>query len=244
MNSFLIVIPGYNEEQNIAKVLTGILAQNLPADILVVDDGSLDKTAQIASSYPVTVISHPYNLGYGAALQTGYKYATAKGYQFVLQFDGDGQHDPINLVNLIAELQKGGVDIVIGSRYLEGGTSFQTGAAKKVGVQFFRRMIQTTTGLKISDPTSGLRGISAAVFNYYAVRDRFPADFPDADMLIEQIFRDYRIREIPAHMRHREAGVSMHAGLKPILYMMKVSLAICVVLLQSKLTKRGAKHAS
>jgi glycosyltransferase involved in cell wall biosynthesis len=238
MNQFLIIIPGYNEEENIAKVLQGILAQGLAADILVVNDGSLDQTAWIASQYPVTVVSHPYNLGYGAALQTGYKYATAKGYSFVLQFDGDGQHDPSNLKLLMNELEKGNVDIVIGSRYLEGGTSFKTGAAKQVGVQFFRRLIKVTTGQKVSDPTSGLRGISAKVFAYYAVRDRFPADFPDADILIQQILRKYRIREIPAHMRIREAGVSMHAGLKPLLYMMKISLAIFIVLLHHKLTKR------
>lgn len=238
MNQFLIIIPGYNEEQNIAKVLEGILAQHLAADILVLDDGSLDKTAEIASQYPVTVVSHPYNLGYGAALQTGYKYAVGKGYDYVLQFDGDGQHNPADLRNLMEELKQGDVDIVIGSRYLEGATTFKTGAAKQVGVRFFRRLIRMMTGLVVSDPTSGLRGISSKVFQFYAVRDRFPADFPDADILIQQILRKYRIREIPAHMRIREAGVSMHAGIKPLFYMMKISLSIFIVLLQHKLIKR------
>jgi glycosyltransferase involved in cell wall biosynthesis len=238
MNRFLIIIPAYNEQENIGKVLQGILALNLEADVLVVDDGSLDQTAMIADSYGVRVVSHPYNLGYGAALQTGYKYALGKGYPYVLQFDGDGQHDPVNLPMLMQELNKGDSDIVIGSRYMEGGTSFKSGVAKKVGVQFFRSLIHTLTGMRISDPTSGLRGVSHNVFGYYAIRDRFPADFPDADILIQQILRKYRIREIPAHMRIREAGVSMHGGIKPLFYMIKISLSIVIVLLQYKLAKR------
>jgi glycosyltransferase involved in cell wall biosynthesis len=238
MGRFLIIIPAYNEEQNIGKVLQGIKDLHLGVDILVVNDGSLDNTALVANSYGVAVVSHPYNLGYGAALQTGYKYATAKGYPYVLQFDGDGQHNPTDLPLLMQELSKGDVDIVMGSRYMEGATTFKAGAIKKLGVHFFRWLIRTLTKVKISDPTSGLRGVSSNVFHYYAVRDRFPADFPDADILIQQILRGHRVREVPAHMRIREVGVSMHAGIKPLFYMMKVLLAVLIVMLQYKLTKR------
>ncbi|BAU29707.1 glycosyl transferase family 2 [Aneurinibacillus soli] len=242
MNRFLIVIPSFNEEQNIGKVLQGLLAMKLKADILVVDDGSRDRTAMAASTYPVKVISHPYNLGYGAALQTGYKYATAKGYEFILQFDADDQHNPEDLKPIMQELERRDVDIVMGSRYLEGGSTFKIGPIKKFGVCFFHWLIKTLTGVKISDPTSGLRGISQSVFHYYSVSDRFPADFPDADILIQMILLEYRIREIPAHMRMREVGVSMHAGIKPLLYIMKVSLSIMTVLIQFKLTKKVSYH--
>ncbi|MGZ4107483.1 MAG: glycosyltransferase family 2 protein [Tumebacillaceae bacterium] len=235
---FLIIIPAYNEEENIGKVLQGIQQLRLPVDILVVNDGSWDNTALAASSYGVAVVSHPYNLGYGAALQTGYKYAMAKGYPFVMQFDGDGQHNPTDLPLLMQELKKGDVDIVIGSRYMEGATTFKSGAVKKLGVHFFRWLIRSLTKVKISDPTSGLRGVSSKVFHFYAIRDRFPADFPDADILIQQILREYRVREVPAHMRIREAGVSMHAGIKPLFYMMKVLLSVLIVMIQYKLTKK------
>jgi glycosyltransferase involved in cell wall biosynthesis len=235
---FLVIIPAFNEEQNLGAVLQGLLGIGIAADILVVNDGSLDNTAEVAARYPVTVISHPYNLGYGAALQTGYKYAVEKGYDYVLQFDADGQHSPTDLLLIMAELEKGDADILMGSRYLEGGTAFKSGAMKKLAVRFFRGLIRLFTGVKITDPTTGLRGLSKNVFQYYSVRDRFPADFPDADILIQMILRKYRIREVPAHMRIREAGESMHAGLKPILYMMKIMLAIFVVLLQYKMMKR------
>lgn len=238
MERSLIIIPAHNEEQNIGKVLQGILALHLPADILVIDDGSLDRTAQVAGAYSVAVVSHPYNLGYGAALQTGYKFATAKGYSYLMQFDGDGQHNPHDLLSLMREMETGDVDIVMGSRYLEGATTYKAGTVKKVGVHFFRWLIRTLTGVKITDPTSGLRAVSHRVFQYYAIRDRFPADFPDADILIQQILRDYCVREVPAHMRIREAGVSMHAGIKPLFYMMKVLLSVLVVLLQYKMTRR------
>lgn len=237
-HQFLVIIPAFNEEENLGGVLEGLLAQELPAHILVVDDGSLDRTAAVAARYPVKVISHPYNLGYGAALQTGYKYAVEKEYEYVLQFDADGQHNPEDLHRIIAELRKGDADILMGSRYLEGSTTFRSGPMKKMAVQYFRWLIRILTGVRVSDPTTGLRGISKRVFHYYAVRDRFPADFPDADILIQMILRKYRIREVPAHMRIREAGVSMHAGLKPLLYMMKIMLAIFVVMLQYKMMKR------
>ncbi len=242
MNSFLLIIPAYNEAENIGKVIEELLAFDLPIDILIVNDGSVDRTAEICAQYPVTVVSHPYNLGYGAALQSGYMYAYEKQYRFVLQFDADGQHHPGDLFRIIDELQTGEADIVIGSRYLAGGSSFHMGPVKRLGVQLFRWLIYSLTDTKISDPTSGLRGITEKVFRYYMKRDRFPADYPDADILIQMILRKYRIREIPANMRSREAGESMHAGLKPLLYLIKISLCILVVLLRHKLSKRVPIH--
>ncbi|HEU4962869.1 MAG TPA: glycosyltransferase family 2 protein [Bacilli bacterium] len=239
MNPYLVIIPAYNESNNIGSVLEGLLGLHLPLDILVVNDGSMDNTAEAASRYPVKVLSHPFNMGYGAALQTGFIYARDLGYEYVFQFDSDGQHNPQDIPVLMRELQTSGADIVMGSRFLEGSSPFALGAAKRLGMRYFRWLIHRLTRVKVSDPTSGLRGLSRPVFEYYAGRDRFPADFPDADILIQMILRQYRIAEIPAHMRQREEGVSMHAGIKPFFYMIKISLAIFLVLLGHKLNKAG-----
>jgi hypothetical protein len=233
MHRFLIVIPSYNEEKNIARVLEELLQLRLDADILVVNDGSADRTAGIARQYPVNIVSHPCNLGYGAALQTGYKYAVKIGYEYVLQFDADGQHNPLDLIDIMNEMDRGDVDIVMGSRYIERQV-YSAGAVKMTAVLFFRWLIYMLTKVKIADPTSGLRGITRRVFQYYAGRGRFPADFPDADMLIHMILRNYRIREIPAHMRERQAGLSMHAGLKPIFYIVKMTICILLVIIRSR----------
>lgn len=237
---FLIVIPSFNEEQSIGKVLTGLLDANLPADILVVNDGSRDDTEREALRYPVAVVSHPCNLGYGAALQTGYQYAQVHGYAYLIQFDADGQHDPADLPGIMDALTGGGADIVMGSRFLGERERFTTGIVKGAGIRFFRLLIKRLTGKRISDPTSGLRGVSRRVFSYYSGKDRFPADFPDADILIHQILMDFRIREVPVRMKHRETGISMHAGLKPILYMLQMLLSILIVMIRHKRTKKVA----
>lgn len=242
MNPFLIIIPAYNEGKNIGRVIEGLLGLRLRADILIINDGSVDETLEIALSYPVSVVSHPYNMGYGTALQTGFKYASRHQYSYLIQFDADGQHDPRDVLQIIEELQRGGADIVLGSRYLGISGEIRVGPLKKLAVLFFRWIIFRITGVQISDPTSGLRGISHLVFNYYALRNRFPADFPDADVLIHMILRDFRVREIPVHMRNRMAGESMHSGLKPLFYFVKILLSISIVVMRHKLKKLVTIH--
>ncbi|MFB9325192.1 glycosyltransferase family 2 protein [Paenibacillus aurantiacus] len=243
-NRFLIVIPAFNEEANIGRVLEELLAAKLAIDILVVNDGSRDRTEERARRYAeVVVLSHPCNLGYGAALQTGYKYAMKFGYPFIIQFDSDGQHNPQDLPLIMAELERGGTDIVMGSRFVRKDGTFETGVIKGAGIRFFRMLIRQLTGKRISDPTSGLRGVSSRVFSYYSVRDRFPADFPDADILIQQILMKFSIKEVPARMKQREAGVSMHAGIKPVIYMCQILLSILIVLIRHKMTREEAAYA-
>jgi glycosyltransferase involved in cell wall biosynthesis len=241
MNPYLIIIPSYNEEQALGGVLEELLRAQLPVDILVVNDGSSDRTVEVAARYPVTVLSHPYNLGYGAALQTGYLYAVSRKYPYVFQFDADGQHSPQDLPAMIRVLEEGEADIVMGSRFLPGSAEYHVDPLKRLAIRYFRWLIKRLTGVYVSDPTSGLRGISRRVFEYYAGRDRFPADFPDADILIQMILRKYRIREVPAHMRYRTAGVSMHVGIKPFLYLIKMTLSILLVLIRNRLSKRSGK---
>ncbi|WP_309120789.1 glycosyltransferase family 2 protein [Paenibacillus sp.] len=235
--SILILIPAYNEELNIAGVLQELLAMRLDADILVVNDGSTDRTKEVASAFPVTVLSHPCNLGYGAALQTGFRYAQRRGYAYCLQFDADGQHDALDVPGMIEAVRRDDADIVIGSRFLDRESGMKMGAMKTIAIAFFRGLIYRTTGKKISDPTSGFKGISHALFSQYAKQQEFPSDFPDADILIRTLLQQFQIKEIPVRMRPRELGVSMHSGLKPVMYMLKVLLSVLIVLLNDKLSR-------
>lgn len=240
MNKCLVIIPAYNEESSIGEVIEGIRRQQLDLDILVVNDGSSDSTERIARGCGVTVISHPTNLGYGAAVQTGYKFAAPRGYPYIIQFDADGQHDPSTLKVMIEAISGRDSDIVIGSRFLtESGVEMYVGPLKKFVALFFRLVIYLLTGTRITDTTSGLRAVRYPVYAYYAVRNRFPAEYPDADFLIQMLFRNYTISEIQTNMRDRAYGKSVqHGGLKPVFYMFRTLLNIFIVLIQYKVVFR------
>lgn len=229
----LVIIPAYNEEKNIVAVLEDIRRFNYDIDILVINDASKDNTEQVVREQGEKIISHFYNLGYGGALQTGFKYAVDKGYQYVIQFDGDGQHDPADLQIIIDQLRSGCHDIIIGSRFLVKN-SFIISPAKKLAIAIFRLIIRVSTGVNITDPTSGLQGLNNKAYEYYSRMGNFPNDFPDADTLIHMLKRNYRVKEFPAHMKYRTYGQSMHSGLKSVYYILKMLISISVVLLRTK----------
>lgn len=233
MLDYLIIIPAFNEEKNLGRVIFGIKETGAAADILVVNDGSNDRTETVAAENGVNVLSHPFNLGYGAAIQTGFKFATIMGYKYVIQFDADGQHDPCDIPLIIEALKEGNTDIVIGSRFLGRG-SFEFGILKITAIKFFRFLIKYLARTVITDPTSGLKGLSRSIFCYYSKIGNYPVDFPDADILIQLIRRKYRVREFAANMKPRLSGESMHSGIKPLYYFVKVILSICIIVLREK----------
>lgn len=234
----LIIIPAHDEEQNIGRVLKEIRSLKMNLDIIVINDGSKDKTENIVIKEGEKVITLPYNLGYGGALQTGFKYAAAMGYGYIIQFDADGQHDPEDIPVILNQLRTGDFDIVIGSRFLGRG-SFKTGILKKIAISVFRFLIKISTGVKITDPTSGLQGLEKRVFRHYAVMGNFPEDYPDADTLIYMILSNSKVTEIPANIRERNCGRSMHTGVKTIFYFAKMLVSILVVLLRKKTNVEG-----
>ncbi len=233
MSDCLIIIPAHNEEKNIGRVLSELKKQYPRMDILVVDDGSVDSTAAVVEREQVLLISLPYNLGYGGALQTGYKYAVNAGYCCVIQFDADGQHDPCDIGTILELLEEKKWDIVLGSRFL-GKSSYRVGFVKMFAIRTFRLLIKLTTGVRITDPSSGLQGLSYRTFTYYAGLGRYPSDYPDADVLIQMLLSGYSICEFPANIRDRDSGKSMHNGIKPLYYGLKMLVSICVVLLRKK----------
>lgn len=221
MKNILMLIPAYNEEDNIGELLSKITEQNIEEnmDVLVIDDGSRDRTAQIVRDSGYKVISQIFNMGYGAALQTGYKYAVSRGYEYLIQLDADGQHDLKNVELICKKLGCGAgsgdeyPDIVIGSRFLEGSQSFAIPPLKRLAIRFFRSIIRKNTGCTLTDPTSGLQGLSRSAFSFYAGYRNFDLKYPDMNMAIQMLLLRYKIEEFPAIMHERTSGVSMHTGL-------------------------------
>jgi glycosyltransferase involved in cell wall biosynthesis len=233
----VVIIPAFNEEARIADVVKGI-AQCLPeARILVVNDGSADQTVEMASKAGAMVISHPFNLGYGVALQTGYKYALKKEYEEVVQMDGDGQHDPSFLADLLRMIRNGDADIAIGSRFLEtkslrpNGQGYRAPLIRKLGMRFFRTITSVLIRQKVTDPTSGYQAMNRKVLEWVS-SDKFPFDYPDADVIIMLHRAGFRMKEVPVRMFESQNKKSMHSGWKPVYYIFKMLLSILVTLMR------------
>ena len=228
----LIIIPAYNEGPRIGEVVRQVRDAVPDYDVLVIDDGSRDETSQAARSAGAQVVSHPFNLGYGVAIQTGYKFALNKNYDFVVQMDGDGQHDPAYIPDLLAPVMAGETDFALGSRFL-GEESYAPSLARKVGMAFFRWLVSSLIKTRITDSTSGFQAFNRLVIRYFTT-EVFPCDYPDADMLITLHRAGFRIREVPVRMHASVTGKSMHTGWKPLYYMFKMLLSILVTLLRKK----------
>jgi len=227
----LIVIPAYNEEEHIADVLMEVMGINLPADILVVNDGSADRTSAISKQAGVMVLDLPFNIGYGGAIQTGFRFATEFGYELVVTLDGDGQHSPSSVNSLLETMEREKADVVIGSRFIEG--SYRMGVFRKTGVWLFSRIAFFYTGTKFSDPTSGFQLFNRKVFSYLSEGDNYPLDYPDVNIIIAIHKMRFKMVEAPVKMKEKQ-GKSMHQGLRPVIYVIRMFLSIIVVLLRKE----------
>jgi glycosyltransferase involved in cell wall biosynthesis len=225
----LIIIPAYNEERNIGKVLDDIRAHVPDADVVVINDGSTDATAAIASGYGITVLSIPYNVGIGAAMQTGYRYALKKGYDIAIQFDGDGQHRADQVTAIRASLLAAEGDMVIGSRFL-GEKGYRPGLARHSGIKILSWTISLLIGHLITDPTSGFRAVNRKVIGFFSTH--YPDDYPEPEAVVLLKRAGFKIAEVPVLMRERQTGKSSITPLKAFLYMTKVLLAILVEMLK------------
>lgn len=232
MSDTLVIIPAYNEADGIAGVIGTIRTAVPSADILVVNDGSGDETAAMAEKAGAIVLSHTFNMGYGVTIQTGYKYAYAHGYDYLVQIDGDGQHDPSFIPELLAPVKSGDVDFAIGSRFL-WFDSYRPSFSRRLGILFFRKLVTVIIGRSITDPTSGFQAFNRSVVKFFST-DVFPCDYPDADMLITLNLAGFRMRELPVRMFANPSGKTMHSGIKPLYYMFKMCLSIVVTLLRNR----------
>lgn len=239
-DKILFVIPAYNEEENIEKVLNEIKKDVKYADILVVNDCSKDNTKKIVEKNNVRCITVPFNMGYAMAVQTGIKYAYENDYDYVIQFDADGQHIAKEAEKLLKASKKNNTDIVIGSRFLKQ-TGYHHTFFRKIGTKLFSLLIRIFCHTKITDPTSGFQCLNKSVIKRYAMMGGYP-EFPDANLIIEMLLSGYTISEIPVEMREREFGESMHGGIiKPIKYMIQMCYTIMFILIKNISFKRSKK---
>jgi glycosyltransferase involved in cell wall biosynthesis len=221
----LVIIPALNEEASIAHVI-GLIHQHAPwADIAVINDGSVDRTAAIAQEQGAIVLSEPYNVGIGAAVQTGFIYAARYGYEVTVQNDGDGQHDPREIPRLVSDLIDSKSDLVVGSRYIED-RGYITPKSRRTGIIILAKVISFVTRQKITDPTSGFRASSRRTILLCA--RLYPHDYPEPEAIVMLHRAGLKLREIPVTMNPRYGGTSSITPIKSGLYMIKVLLAIMI----------------
>ena len=222
-------MPALDEARRIRRVVEAVRRQLDAADVLVVDDGSTDDTAGEARAAGAVVAPHATNLGYGAALQTGYRFALRNGYDAVLQLDADGQHDPASIPRLLEALQD--ADVVVGSRFL-GGDSYRPPLLRRLGMALFGWVASGLAHQRLTDPTSGYQALSRRALAFHA-HERYPADYPDADVLAMVARSGLRLVEVPVRMLASPDRPGMHGGLvRPLYYVFRMSLALGLVLLR------------
>jgi hypothetical protein len=225
----LVIVPAHNEEESLPATLDELGRKAPGRDVLVVDDGSRDRTARIARERGVPVAVHAVNLGVGGALQTGFRWALLHGYDVGVQLDADGQHDPAYLEALLDPVLRGACDVSIGSRYV-ARSGYRAPVARRLGMLLFSAVVRLSVGQRITDTTSGFRAYARPVME--VCQHEFPKDFPDAPLLIDLARRGFRLAEVPVEMRAREAGRSFYTLGKSLYYPYKNLLASLMVLLK------------
>jgi glycosyltransferase involved in cell wall biosynthesis len=225
MDKLYIVIPAYNEQDSIMKTLADI-TQNAPnMDYIVINDCSTDSTKEILKNEGANFLDLPINLGIGGGVQTGYRYAQENNYDIAIQFDGDGQHCAAYLQDLIAPIVAGNADITIGSRFIRK-EGFQSSGLRRFGINFLSCLIDILCGTKINDVTSGMRAVNKKMIAFFA--REYAQDYPEPEAILSASLAGARIVEVPVQMRERSGGVSPINALKPIYYMVKVSISLIV----------------
>jgi len=225
----LVVVPAYNEADSIGGVISRVRTSVPEADVLVIDDGSTDATAAIAQEAGAFVVSLPHNLGIGSAVQTGYIFAAEMAYDIAVQVDGDGQHNPAEIPEIVAPLLAGQADVVIGSRYIED-RGYITPFLRQMGIFVLATIVSLIIRQRVTDTTSGFRAVNRRVIEFCA--REYPRDYPEPESVV--LFRRarFRVREIPVTMNPRYGGKSSITPMRSFYYMVKVLLAIFIGLLR------------
>ena len=221
------IVPALNEAENIGRVIDELRAFDPGLDVVVVDDGSLDGTAQAAAAKGVRVLRLPFNLGIGGAVQTGFRFAFENDYDIAVRVDGDGQHDPAQLDRVLAPVLNGEADIVVGSRFAAiGASGYRSSRTRRVGIRLLAWVVSRIVGQRVTDTTSGFQALNREGIALFA-RD-YPHDYPEVEATVMVFRHRLRLTEVPVEMRERVAGSSSITALRSIYYMVKVLLAIFV----------------
>ncbi len=231
----ILIIPAFNEESNILHTYQSIEEYNRKHgtnyDVIVINDGSVDKTRKILVRNNIPHISLIRNLGIGGAVQTGYKYALDHKYDIAVQFDGDGQHDISGVQKITAPILSGEADFCIGSRFIQNiNDNFRTTASRRMGIRIISSFIRFVTGVKVYDTTSGFRAVNRKVMKEFSCK--YPIEYPEPITTTEMLKKGYRVKEVPVLMHERQGGTSSIASWKNIYYMVNVLLTILIMKLR------------
>jgi glycosyltransferase involved in cell wall biosynthesis len=221
----IAVIPAFNEEHSIAGVIEEIRAADAGFEAVVIDDGSTDRTAEVAEAAGAHVVKHPYNLGIGGAVQTGLLYARDQDFDVAVQVDGDAQHDPAEIPKILAPIVEGKADLVVGSRFLGEG-EYEPPVTRLLGIRLLSRIVSVLVRQRVTDTTSGFRASNRRAISLFAAD--YPHDYPEVEAIVLVFRHRLQLVEVPVHMRLRGAGVSSITFWRSAYYMLKVMLALLV----------------
>jgi glycosyltransferase involved in cell wall biosynthesis len=225
------IVPAYNEAGSVGAVVSEIREADPDLTVVVVDDGSTDATAELAAAAGATVLRLPYNLGIGAAVQTGLQYACEHDFDVAVQIDGDGQHDATELEQLLAPIVAGTADIAVGTRFA-GQRLYRPSMARRIGIALFARLVSLIVRQRVTDTTSGFRALNRRGIDLFA--SDYPHDYPEVEATVLVFRHRLRMVEVPVAMRQRETGRSSITVFRSLYYMGKVSLALFVGLLRPR----------
>ena len=220
------IVPALNEEHTVQLVIDELRAFDPGLDIVVVDDGSVDRTAEVAEARGAHVLRLPFNLGIGGAVQTGFKFAFEHGYDIAVRVDGDGQHDPAQLARILEPVLRGDADIAVGSRFAAAAGGYRSSRSRRVGIRILATVVSRIVGQRVTDTTSGFQALNRKGIALFA-RD-YPHDYPEVEATVMVFRHRLRLQEVPVSMRERGGGTSSITALRSIYYMVKVLLAIFV----------------
>jgi glycosyltransferase involved in cell wall biosynthesis len=229
----IAIVPAYNEQGAIGRVVDELRAADESYVVLVIDDASHDRTADRAREHGALVVTLPYNLGIGGAVQTGFRYAAGHGYDLAVRVDGDGQHDPAELAPLVEVVASGRADICVGSRFV-GNDGYRSSASRRVGIRILAQTVSLLTHQRVTDTTSGFQALNRKAITLFA--DDYPHDYPEVEAAVMLHKHRLRLVELPVRMRERQAGRSSIRGLRTVYYMAKVMLAILIGALRRRAT--------
>jgi glycosyltransferase involved in cell wall biosynthesis len=229
-NALVAVVPAWNEEGAIGGVVDEIRAFDPAIEVVVVDDASTDRTADVAEEHGATVLRLLFNVGIGGAVQTGFRYARDAGYDTAVRLDGDGQHDASELPKLLGPLRAGKADLVIGSRFVAPGGTYRPPLARRLGIRVFAALVSLLARERVTDTTSGFVGLNRRGIELFA--SEYPHDYPEVEATLVALRSGLRLHQVQVDMRERQAGTSSITFVRSLYYIVKVTLALLVASLR------------